>query len=450
MRSGRGAADKDRTRITDSNKRESAARRPGYRLSPVRQAIFVGLALIGIGAGYGIGYLTNKQSPQPQERAQRVADATGPAAAKNGPVSDAAPAATATVSPNRPLLPENGKAVQGSPVRAYEEALPKNVVEPHVSPPTSETATPVTPPAAEITRPVPAPPPVARREEPAPAPSTSASAVPESTGREPVAALPKDVEKMPAAAMPSAAAVGSLPAWKRFAVAVPAAAGRPRIAIVIDDLGVDKPRTARTIRLRPPLTLSFLTYASGLKELTAAAHVAGHELMMHIPMEPGSPDVDPGPNVLLTGVPRNELQASLKWNLDQFEGYVGINNHMGSRFTADLAGMLVVMEELKKRDLLFLDSITAFNSTAGKAAHQVGVPFTRRNIFLDHDDNVSAIKKQLAEVERMARRSGSAVAIGHPREATLQALIPWLSEVEGRGFQLVPVSALIRPPAPRG
>ncbi len=423
MRSGRGAAEKDRTRITDSNKRDSATRRPGFRLHPARQAIFVGLALVGIAAGYGIGYLTNRQTPpSANQRAEPVAE--GPAAkvsaAPSVPLA-VSPAAAPTASPSRPLLPENGKPVQGSPVRAYEEALPKNIVEPH--PPTT---TDMAAPAAKAPAPTPTAP-----EPQAPPPQQ-------------MAAVPKTLDQAPPAA------VGNRPAWQKFAVAVPAAGGRPRIAIVIDDLGVDKARTARTIRLRPPLTLSFLTYASGLKELTAAARSAGHELMMHIPMEPGSAEVDPGPNVLLTGIPRAELIASLKWNLDQFDGYVGVNNHMGSRFTADLTGMLVVMEELKKRDLSFLDSITAFNSAAGKAANQVGVPFARRNIFLDHDDNVTAIKKQLAEVERLARRTGSAVAIGHPREATLQALIPWLEQIEGRGFQLVPVSALIRPPVPRG
>jgi len=430
MRSGRGAADKDRTRITDSNKRDSATRRPGFRLHPARQAIFVGLALVGIAAGYGIGYLTNRQAPPPaNQRAEPVAENP---AAKVGAAPAAAPTIAPTASPSRPLLPENGKPAQGSPVRAYEEALPMNIVESHPA-----TTTDVAAPAAKG----PAAAPTAPEDPPQPTP----------TAPEPQAPPPQQMAAVPKAPdTATSAAVGNRPAWQKFAVAVPAAGGRPRIAIVIDDLGVDKARTARTIRLRPPLTLSFLTYASGLKELTAAARSAGHELMMHIPMEPGSAEVDPGPNVLLTGIPRAELVASLKWNLDQFDGYVGVNNHMGSRFTADLAGMLVVMEEIKKRNLLFLDSITAFNSAAGKAASQVGVPFARRNVFLDHDDNVTAIKKQLAEVERLARRTGSAVAIGHPREATLQALIPWLEEIEGKGFQLVPVSALIRPPAPRG
>ncbi len=415
MGSGDGPA-KDRTRV--SGARQKSADRPfRYRPNPARQAMFAVIALVGVGVGYGVGYLTSGKSsppPQPQQPAA-VADRSLPAAA--------APAATPAPLIAPPLLPESVKPVEGSKVRAYEEALPKNIVEAHA---------PATPPAA-----APAAPPVA--------------AAPPSP--QPLAALPSRPEKpeaKPETTAPPAAATGRLPAWRRFAVAVPAAAGRPRIAIVIDDLGIDKARTARAINLHGPLTMSFLTYASGLKAQTAAAKAAGHELMMHIPMEPGSASIDPGPNVLLTGIPHDELLASLRWNLDQFDGYVGVNNHMGSRFTADLTGMLVVMEEMKKRDLLFLDSITATSSVAGKAAHQVGVPFARRNIFLDHDDNVTSIKRQLAEVEKLAKRTGVAVAIGHPREATLQALVPWLSGIEERGFQLVPVSAVVRPPASRG
>ena len=229
-------------------------------------------------------------------------------------------------------------------------------------------------------------------------------------------------------------------------VAAPKTGPKPKIVIVIDDLGIDKPRTARTISLPGPLTLSFLTYASDLDKQTRAARDAGHELWMHIPMEPGSPDVDPGPNVLLTGIPKPELQASIKWNLEQFSGYVGINNHMGSRFTADLPGLKTVMEELKRRDLLFLDSVTSGKSVAGKAARETGVPFARRNVFLDHQDDKVGIERRLAEVERLALRKGIAIAIGHPRERTLTVLGPWLKGLEAKGFRLVPLSAAIKKP----
>ena len=193
-----------------------------------------------------------------------------------------------------------------------------------------------------------------------------------------------------------------------------------------------------------PLTLSFLAYADDLAHQTQNAHAAGHELMLHVPMEPGAGNIDPGPNVLLTGMSKDELLKSLRWNLDQMQGYVGINNHMGSRFTADSDAMQIVVGELRRRGLLFLDSVTSGKSVAHNMARDAGIPFAIRNVFLDHDDDEAAIRRQLNQVERIARQTGLAIAIGHPREKTLNVLDTWLKSVAGKGFQLVPVSAVAR------
>ena len=219
---------------------------------------------------------------------------------------------------------------------------------------------------------------------------------------------------------------------------------RPLIAIVIDDLGVDQKRTRQTILMKPPLSLSFLTYANGLQNQANKAQKRGHEIWMHVPMEPKSVNIDPGPNVLLTGVPASERLASLRWNLDQMTGYVGINNHMGSRFTANLVGMRQVMAELKARKLAFLDSVTSSRSVATLVAREAAVPFALRNIFIDHEDDQTSINRQLSRLEKLARGQGYAIAIGHPREKTLRTLKPWLKEIEKKGFQLVPVSTLLR------
>ncbi len=221
---------------------------------------------------------------------------------------------------------------------------------------------------------------------------------------------------------------------------------KPKIAIVFDDLGIDMVRSAKTIKLKGPLTLSFLTYAPKLKEQTENARKAGHELWMHMPMEPLSHSIDPGPNVLLTGLPKEELQAAINWNLKQFSDYVGINNHMGSHFTADLESMRIFMKELKKYNLMFLDSRTSSRSVAKRAAIEAKVPFIMRNIFIDHTDETGEIIKNLALVERLARKSGYAVAIGHPRDKTLKQVGNWLSTFEKKGLQLVSLSKLVRSP----
>ena len=105
------------------------------------------------------------------------------------------------------------------------------------------------------------------------------------------------------------------------------------IAIVLDDLGIDRRRGARAIDLPATLTLAFLPYARELADQTAAARKRGHELLVHLPMQPHSDDWDPGPNVLEIELGEAEVRRRIEWSLRQFEGYVGVNNHMGSRFT---------------------------------------------------------------------------------------------------------------------
>ncbi|WP_299399435.1 divergent polysaccharide deacetylase family protein [Pelagibius sp.] len=234
-------------------------------------------------------------------------------------------------------------------------------------------------------------------------------------------------------------------AWQLHAVATAPDAGRPMVAIVLDDIGVNRRNARRAIALPGPLTLAFMTYAEGLPDMTAAARAAGHELMLHVPMQPRNPDIDPGPNVLAEGLPAAELAQRLAWGLDRFEGYVGINNHMGSRFTASPEGMAMVMAELKARGLLFLDSLTAKESVAGSLARRAGVPFAERDVFLDNEPkNRLAIERQLALLEQVARDRGYAVGIGHPHPATVEALAAWIPEMRARGFVLVPISAVVR------
>lgn len=235
------------------------------------------------------------------------------------------------------------------------------------------------------------------------------------------------------------------PRWRRHAVAVPPAAGRPMIAIVLDDVGVNRRGAREAIALPAPLTLAFMTYADGLAEMTAAARAAGHELMLHVPMQPVSEAFDPGPNVLRADLPEAELRQRLAWGLDRFDGYVGINNHMGSRFTASAEGMALVMAELKARGLLFLDSLTAGNSVAAQQAARRGVPYAVRDVFLDNEPgDPVAIRHQLSILEETARTRGYAIGIGHPHDGTVAALAEWIPAMRARGFVLVPVSAIVQ------
>jgi uncharacterized protein len=234
------------------------------------------------------------------------------------------------------------------------------------------------------------------------------------------------------------------PTWLRFAVPAPPAGDRPLIAIVLDDLGLDRARTEAAIRLKGPLTLSFMTYTDDLPEQTEAAHRAGHELLLHVPMEAVDRREDPGPHALYTALSSAEILDRLRWGLGRFTGYVGINNHMGSKFTADAEAMAPVIDEIRDKGLVFLDSRTTASSTGRRLAVADGVPYAGRDVFLDDDLRLAAISRQLTLVEVTARRHGSAVAIGHAHDPTLAALRGWLPALPAKGLALVPLTAIVR------
>lgn len=241
------------------------------------------------------------------------------------------------------------------------------------------------------------------------------------------------------------------PAWRRHAVKMAGLdsgdSGAPKLAIILDDMGPDRRAVKRAAHIKGPLTLAFLPYARSLPRLTAYARDHGHELMVHLPMEPKGRTSDPGPNALILGLDRGELERRIAWNLDQFGGFVGLNNHMGSRFTAHEAEMRLVMEVARDRGLLFVDSRTTEDTVGEPLATRYGIPTRSRDIFLDNVRDERAIRAQLMRAVRIAETHGSAIAIGHPYAETFKVLERDLPRLTERGLVLVPVSALVRAPA---
>jgi hypothetical protein len=288
---------------------------------------------------------------------------------------------------------------------------------------------------SEITEPEAMPPnaPAVAPVQPVPAtPNATVSGVakpPAATPATPVAPAPRDADQ---------------PAWMRNSIALRAPITGPMIAIVLDDVGVNKADAELAINLPAPITLSMMTYADNVAELAARAHERGHELMLHVPMQPVNPKIDPGPNALLVGLGTDELKRRLDWGLARFSGFIGINNHMGSRFTQDEMGMRLVMHELQSRGLLFLDSRTIANSVGERMARELGVPHVGRDVFLDDDMSAESVARQLALTERIATKQGFVIAIGHPHPTTVAVLQRWMIEAKQRGFILVPLSAVAR------
>jgi len=291
---------------------------------------------------------------------------------------------------------------------------------------------PVAEPDVQVAAPSPPSPPA--RGQPDTKPAPSAEEGPEA--RAPTEPTPPETEP--------AAETQVIPAWMLAAVPVPVPRDRPMVAIIIDDLAVDQARSRRAIELPGPLTMAFLPYGSNLEALVATARDRGHEIMVHLPMEPIDPEADPGPHALLNGLEADEIRARLALNLTAVDGYVGINNHMGSRFSAWEPGMRPVMEEIRRRGLIYVDSLTTPETVAKDLARSLDVPYLARDVFLDYDRQAETVTRQLQQLERIAMARGYAIGIAHPYDATIDVMKAWLETAEERGFAVVPVSAIAR------
>ena len=152
------------------------------------------------------------------------------------------------------------------------------------------------------------------------------------------------------------------------------------------------------------MTLAFLPYADGLPAMTAAARARGHEIFVHLPMEPiGSPY--PGPNAILVDLDPAELQHRITWAFDRVPLATGVNNHMGSRATSDPETMLTVLREVRRRGLEFVDSRTSPMSVGDGLAAQLGIPHAARDVFLDNNPTADAIQHMLAGAERLGAQA---------------------------------------------
>jgi polysaccharide deacetylase 2 family uncharacterized protein YibQ len=220
----------------------------------------------------------------------------------------------------------------------------------------------------------------------------------------------------------------------------------PVIAICIDDLGEDLAGTDKAMMLPRDVALSFLPYADDTPFLARSAARRGHLVLAHVPMQALS-DVNPGPETLSKGMGALEIARRLGWNLSRVPGLVGINNHEGSRFTADAAALAPVMATLKARHLFFFDSRTGPVSGVSQAAARAGVMSAGRDVFLDDDRSPAAVAAQLDRLVQEAKRNGVAIAIGHPHDTTLRLLSDWLKK--DHGVTLVPLDEAIKMKAAR-
>jgi polysaccharide deacetylase 2 family uncharacterized protein YibQ len=234
--------------------------------------------------------------------------------------------------------------------------------------------------------------------------------------------------------------------WQVYARPFDRADKRPRIAVVIANLGLGEAQTEAAIqRLPGGVTLAFSPYAGPrLPQWMDLARIAGHEVLMGVPMEPANyPESDPGPHTLLTSLPAPQNIERLHWVLGRATGYVGIMNQMGQRFTANVDSLRPVMVEIKGRGLLVLDTRAAAKSAVAPLAGELDVPRATNDRTIDAQQSRDAIAQRLAEIEAIAKKRGSAVAIGSPFPVTIELVEAWTRGLADRGFALAPISAVV-------
>ncbi len=217
-----------------------------------------------------------------------------------------------------------------------------------------------------------------------------------------------------------------------------------RIAIIIDDMGMNTTIAKQFVQLSFPLTFSIFPYAPHALEVAKLFHEAGQQIMLHVPMEPhGYPDVDPGPGALLGRMNDQQLLSRFRKELSAIPGIVGINNHMGSRLTENQHIMALFMNCLHDKPLFFIDSRTTAGTVAFDEAIKAGISAGQRDVFLDNIKDEQYILAQLRKLIAIARIKKTAVGIGHPYPETVAALRRVGQLTQESRVSIVPVSKLI-------
>ena len=225
---------------------------------------------------------------------------------------------------------------------------------------------------------------------------------------------------------------------------LPKIAFRPKVAIVIDDLGGENLISQEILRWNIPLTLSILPFAPYSKSLALQAHQKGKEVILHLPMEPhGYPETKPGEGILLQEMDEKRLLHQLSKDLEAVPYIKGVSNHMGSRLMEDSGKLTIIMKELKRRGLFFLDSRTTPETVGLQTAKSIGLRATERSLFLDHSQDPREIKQQLEKLAQLSLEKGKAIGIGHPHPSTLESLKEMIPKMKKKGIDIVPLSSLV-------
>ena len=222
----------------------------------------------------------------------------------------------------------------------------------------------------------------------------------------------------------------------------------PTISILIDDLGYKFKEDVRALALPGPIAYAILPHGPHTEKVSAIAHKKGKDILLHLPMQAEVMDKNEflGPGALTLNMTREEFVTTLNINIKAVPNLIGINNHMGSLLTRHPGHMQWLMENMRKNGQFYVDSLTSDDSVAARVAKENNVPYLTRDIFLDHKQDRKSIRQQFMQLIRVAKRNGSALAIGHPHNSTIEVLRKELQNLGKYGVKLVSIKSLIHKP----
>ncbi|HFC05441.1 MAG TPA: divergent polysaccharide deacetylase family protein [Rhizobiales bacterium] len=222
--------------------------------------------------------------------------------------------------------------------------------------------------------------------------------------------------------------------------------GKPKIVLVIGGMGINAKLTNQAIRELPgQITFAFAPYGRNLQGMINKARQRGHEVILHLPMEPfGYPGINPGPKTLLASAEPLDNLKNLKWLLSRFSGYSGVTNYMGAKFTKDGGALLPVFSQIKGRGLVYFDDASNGQTLTGSIARAANLPSRTADLTIGGDESFTIIQRKLSNLEALARKNGLAIGTGTGLATTIDAVESWSRDLQDRGIILVPLSVAYR------
>lgn len=215
------------------------------------------------------------------------------------------------------------------------------------------------------------------------------------------------------------------------------------LSIIIDDAGYSLKELDPFLDLPIPVTVAVLPNLPHSTEAARRVVAAGKDLFVHVPMEPEGGE-NPGPGAILVGQTPEEIQRQLDEDFTLVPGAIGMNNHMGSRATADEAVMRAVLGYLKEQGKLYVDSRTTPETVGPRVARDLGLPILQRDFFLDDDTSPDLISSWLSKSADEALSRGTAIAIGHVQNKAVADILRASEKTfAGRGIRFARLSEVL-------